>query len=145
MSYHLPVSGITFIYLQHYEESCRMLHDAFGLEEVIDYGYARLYRATPNGFIGAVNHCQVTRRVTPDKGVTLCVVFDSLEHLQERHADLVERGLNPPPVQKSKRLAYYSFTLPGPEGYHFEFGTFVQPAEAALLNPAPRPDSLQRE
>ncbi len=144
MSYQLPVSQITFIYFRRYEESCRFLREYFGLEEVIDYGYARLYRTTAHGFIGAVNFSQVSRPQTADKGVTLCVAFDSLEHLQQCHADLASRGLNLPPVKKSKRLSYYSFTVPGPEGYHFEFGTFILPEEAALLNPPPT-DSLERE
>ncbi len=136
MERNLPVSGITFIYFEHYEESCRALCQDFGFEEVIDYGYAKLYRTAQHCFVGAVNRGQVTKRVAPDKGVTICMAHDSLESLQACHDDLLARGLRPPQVARSKRLAYYSFTVQGPEGYRFEFGTFIDPAEAALLNPS---------
>lgn len=146
MERNLPVSGITFIYFEHYEESCRALREGFGFEEVIDYGYAKLYRTAEHCFVGAVNRGQVTKRVAPDKGVTICMTHASRESLQQRHDDLAARGMNPPDVAKSKRLSYYSFTMQGPEGYRFEFGTFVDPNEAALLNPPRLPDpSFSRE
>lgn len=135
MEENLPVSGITFIYFENYEDSCRQLREDFGFCEAIDYGYAKLYRTAQHCFIGAVNRGQVSKRVAADKGVTICMTYPSLGDLETRHADLLKRGVDAPAVAKSKRLAYHSFTVSGPEGYRFEFGTFIEPAESALLNP----------
>ncbi len=131
-------SGIVFIYFEHYEESCRMLTERFGLESRADFGYARMFAGTDSFFIGAVNMADVEKSPQKEKAATLCLTLRDLPALDAYHAFVSAAGGCPSPVEQSPRLKYKCFTADGPEGYRFEFGVFTDPAEAAILMPQGR-------
>ena len=131
---HFP-SGIVFIYFEHYDQSCRKLTDFFGLESVVDFGYARMFAGTDSFFIGAVNMADVHKTPQKEKAATLCFTLRDLASLEAYHDFVAQNGAAPSPVEQSPRLRSRSFPVQGPEGYRFEFGVFTDPSEAAMLMP----------
>lgn len=47
-------SGITFLYYKNYEIGCKFIEEVLCLEEVMDQGFAKVYKISDGAFLGAV-------------------------------------------------------------------------------------------
>ncbi|MCB0127327.1 MAG: VOC family protein, partial [Caldilineaceae bacterium] len=123
---------VTWLYYQDLEQAARFWHETFGLTEVIDQGFAKVFPTSPSGFIGPVRAGEGLHPYTAAKGVTVsfftAAVDDWFAHLQTQ-SDFTLQSDEVILEMASVR----DFLGLDPEGYFIEFDEFIDhPKNAAL-------------
>jgi catechol 2,3-dioxygenase-like lactoylglutathione lyase family enzyme len=121
----LPITAtVIWLYYQDMEQIGRFLTEQMGLEMVVDQGFARIYPASPSGFIGPVCAGEGLHPYSEKKLVTLSLLTDQLDewlaHWQ-RYPDFNVQAAEMAEVADRVRFIYGT----DPEGYLVEFDQFL--------------------
>jgi catechol 2,3-dioxygenase-like lactoylglutathione lyase family enzyme len=110
---------ITFLNTRDLSATARFYEDVLGLDLIVDQGDCRIYRASPDGYLG---FCQ--RQAAPEEplGVILTLVTPEVDAW---YRFLLERGVSfeKPPTLNPKYEIYHCF-LRDPNDYLIEIQTF---------------------
>lgn len=111
---------ITFLYTRDLAATARFYEEVLGLTLVVDQGDCRIYRTSPEGYVG---FCQ--RQAAPQEplGVILTLVTAEVDAWYQY---LGERGISfeKPPALNPKYGIYHCF-LRDPNGYLIEIQRFT--------------------
>jgi catechol 2,3-dioxygenase-like lactoylglutathione lyase family enzyme len=116
--------GVTWVYTEDLDATCRFYGEALGLAQVLDQGGCRIFRMGGGAFLGV---CRVRpgRQVEPN-GVVITFVTDDVDGW---HRHLLARGVAPEGAPKrSEAFNVYCFFVRDPNGYLLEFQTFLDPS-----------------
>ncbi|MEJ1156664.1 VOC family protein [Prosthecomicrobium sp. N25] len=113
---------ITWIYTYDLPSTARFYAEGLGLEQVLDQGMCRVFRATPHSFIGV---CQRPDRHVEPKGVILTLLTKDVDGWRRRMGDYGAHIETEPSY--SERAQAYAFFCRDPEGYRIEFQEFRDP------------------
>ena len=122
-----PNSTITWFYYNGLDEATAFYGTTLGLEQVLDAGWAKIYRTTGNAFVGLVD-AQAGKGVceTQEKNaVLLTLVVDDVPGWYER---LKAAGVDiPGEVKVMEEVQIRTFFLSDPGGYSIEVQEFLDP------------------
>ena len=134
MSALAPKSTITWFYYDGLDEASRFYGEALGLEQVLDAGWARIYRTTGNAFVGLVNAqegkgvCQTQET----NAVLLTLVVDDVVSWHDR---LSKAGAKlGSEVKILEEIQIRTFFLSDPGGYSLEIQEFLDPKMRAIFH-----------
>jgi predicted enzyme related to lactoylglutathione lyase len=115
--------GITWVYTEDLDGTCRFYGETLGLTEVHDQGLCRIFRLAPTAFLGV---CRVRPgRFVEPKGVVITFVTPAVDAW---HARLTAAGIVPEgPPERSDQFGVYCFFARDPTGDLVEFQTFLDP------------------
>ncbi|MBN1274149.1 MAG: MBL fold metallo-hydrolase [Candidatus Aminicenantes bacterium] len=127
-------ANLVFFYYKDLSAAKSFHSDILGLEKILDYGFAAIYRISPTTFIGLVDETQGMHRASEPKTVTLSFVTGEIDAWYEylKSKDVPMRGA----VRNATRHATRGFVAYDPEGYFLEFETFLDDEENAALHTA---------
>ncbi len=114
---------ILWLYYRDMEGLQRFYGDTFGFELLVDQGWAKIYQASPSGFIGLVDETRGMHSYTEQKAVTVSFLTDSLEQWFNYAREGAAFELRSDGVEQTDR--YRAFVGYDPEGYFLEFDTFL--------------------
>ena len=97
--------------------------ELLGVDILVDQGWAKVYAASPTGFIGPVDGTRGLHSVTEDKGVTVSFFTGDVEGWFERARALALELRTPDLTDESGRVSV--FVGYDPEGYFLEWDTFL--------------------
>ena len=128
-----PISGnLVFFYYRDLPGAVGFYRDTLGLTEVLDYGFARIFRISQSTFIGLVDEKQGMHSADDPKTVTLSFITP---HTDQWYACLQKKGLEfRSPLQSSSRIHIRGFVTRDPEGYLLEFQKFLDHPMNEKLN-----------
>lgn len=113
---------VTFLYTDDLERHAAFYRDLLGLEQVLDQGDCRIFRAGPASFVGV---CDKPNRPRGAQGVMLTFLCEDADAV---HAALSARGVafdGPPADLDEGRIRAAFFR--DPEGYVLEVQEFRDP------------------
>lgn len=111
---------VTFIYAEDLEATLPFYREVLGLEEVLDQGQCKIFRAGPAGFIGV---CRVRPgRHSEPRGVVFTFVTDEVDAWHRRLEARGVEGLQSP--RYSEQFQVYNLFVRDPNGYLLEFQQF---------------------
>ncbi len=127
-------SQITFLYYREIQPAASFYEDILGFELVEDQGWARIYRASGDAFLGIVAGEKGFHRPQEKNAVlvTLCTgdVSGWYEHLKSKGVTLLTQ------LQEREEIQIRCFFFQDPGGYTFEVQQFLKPD---LVNTFHRP------
>lgn len=115
--------AITFLPTRNLDAATHFYRNLLGLPLARDQGTCRIFRASPNGYLGFCTHLHAP---TP-QGVILTLVHEDVDGW---HARLAAAGVHITcaPVHNPK-YAIYHFFFEDPDGYMLEIQRFDKPLE----------------
>ncbi len=109
---------ITFIYFVDLPKAMRFYEDVMGFELEIDQGWSKIYRVTPNGYVGLVDETRGSHRANAIKPVQICM---RVEDVDAWYAYILGLGIAVKrPPRSNEELKIRAFVLYDPEGYQIE-------------------------
>lgn len=120
-------SQITFLDFTDMQAARHFLGTQLGLELVYDPGWACVYRAQGQAFVGAV---EVAQQRSP-RGTLISLTVSDVEAVYARLSGFGLEGMTP--IKKVRDIGLTSFFFVGPEGHRFEIQHFDDPALQALF------------
>ncbi|NOR14220.1 MAG: hypothetical protein GQ544_00800 [Candidatus Aminicenantes bacterium] len=125
MSQDLSILGnMVFFYYPDLDEAERFYAGILGLEKVLDYGFAKIYRISQSTFIGLVDETKGMHDPSEPKTVTLSFVTREID---EWYAYLGEHDVEMHrPLEGTSRLPIRGFVAYDPAGYFLEFERFLE-------------------
>jgi predicted enzyme related to lactoylglutathione lyase len=115
--------GITWVYTEDLDGTCRFYGETIGLAQVHDQGLCRIFRISPTAFLGVCKR-RPGRFVEP-KGVVITFVTPDVDGWHRR---LVAAGVAPEGApERSDQFGVYCFFARDPNGYLLEFQMFLDP------------------
>jgi len=125
-------ANIVFFYYKDLDGAKRFYEDIIGLQGVLDYGFAKVYRISRTSYVGLVDESEGMHRATEPKSVTLSFITQEID---EWYNYLVEQGVEMRgPIGSSTRHPTRGFVAYDPEGYFLEFETFLDDPQNTKLN-----------
>ena len=124
-------ANLVFFYYKDLVKAAEFYEDIIGLELVLDYGFARVYRISETSYLGLVDEKQGMHKTTEPKTVTLAFVTNEVdgwyEYLKSKGVEIRN------PIASSSRHPTRGFVAYDPEGYFLEFETFLNDPENEKL------------
>jgi lactoylglutathione lyase len=109
---------ITFVYYVDLPRAMQFYEDVMGLTLEIDQGWSKIYRVTPNGYVGLVDETRGSHRANAIKPVQICM---RVADVDQWHAYIVGRGIEVKRAPRSnEELKIRAFVFNDPEGYQIE-------------------------
>ncbi|MCZ8187648.1 MAG: VOC family protein [Beijerinckiaceae bacterium] len=109
---------ITFLYYVDLPAAMRFYEDVMGLKLEIDQGWSKIYRVTPNGYVGLVDETRGSHRANPIKPVQICMRVADVdawaEYIKGQGIEIL-RG-----PRSNEELKIRAFIFNDPEGYQLE-------------------------
>jgi predicted enzyme related to lactoylglutathione lyase len=109
---------ITFLYYVDLPAAMRFYEDVMGLKLEIDQGWSKIYRVTPNGYVGLVDETRGSHRAHPVKPVQICMRVADVdawaEYIRGQGIEIL-RG-----PRSNEELKIRAFIFNDPEGYQLE-------------------------
>jgi extradiol dioxygenase family protein len=134
MSALTPKSTITWFYYEGLDEASKFYGETLGLEQVLDAGWARIYRTAGNAFFGLVDAqegkgvCQ-TQEIN---AVLFTLVVDDVVACYDR---LSKAGVTlNSEVKILEEVQIRTFFLSDPGGYSLEIQEFLSPEMRAIFH-----------
>lgn len=123
---------VTWLYYRDLAQATQFWADTFGLNVVIDQGFATVLQSSPSGFIGPVRAGDGMHPYTEQKGVTVSLFTDAVDdwfaHLQTQPVfDLQNDEVQ---LEMARVRDFLGFD---PEGYFIEFDEFIDHPENVAL------------
>ncbi|MCP4709318.1 MAG: hypothetical protein GY869_11885 [Planctomycetes bacterium] len=120
----LPVqANMVFLYYRDLEGATAFYEKTIGLEKVADYGFAKIFQASPSMFLGLVDEKEGMHKADEPKTVTLAFVTEQVDMW---YAYLQSKGVTiRNPLGDATRHPTRGFVALDPEGYFLEFETFL--------------------
>ena len=136
-----------FLYYEDLSEAADFYTQVLGIEQVADYGMARILRVAADSYFILVDASVGMHSAEEPKTVAVALVTDQLEEWYEY---LIEEGYEMKYDFKPKDgSAHDGFVMEDPEGYLLEFERFNEHEEntafTPLLNEAPTVSNVNRE
>ncbi|MGD8535075.1 MAG: VOC family protein, partial [Candidatus Aminicenantes bacterium] len=124
-------ANLVFFYYPDLEEAERFYGDVLGLEKVLDYGFAKIYRISLSTFIGLVDETKGMHDPSEPKTVTLSFVTQEIDQWYQY---LKSQGVEiRNPLKESSRIPIKGFVAYDPAGYFLEFERFLEHSQNTLL------------
>jgi catechol 2,3-dioxygenase-like lactoylglutathione lyase family enzyme len=124
-------ANLVFFYYPDLEEAESFYGDILGLERVLDYGFAKIYRISLSTFIGLVDETKGMHDPSEPKTVTLSFVTQEIDQWYQY---LKSRGVEiRNPLKDASRHATRGFVAYDPAGYFLEFERFLEHSQNTLL------------
>ena len=124
-------ANLVFFYYPDLEEAERFYGDILGLEKVLDYGFAKIYRISLSTFIGLVDETKGMHDPSEPKTVTLSFVTQEIDQWYQY---LKSQGVEiRNPLKDASRHATRGFVAYDPAGYFLEFERFLEHSQNTLL------------
>lgn len=123
-----PQSSITWFYYDDVAIATSFYGETLGLEQVLDQGWASVFRIARDAFVGLVDAQagKGTCRPQPTNAVLLTLVVDDLQGWFDR---LTAAGIRlDSGITKMADLEIETFFLTDPGGYRLEFQRFLHEA-----------------
>jgi catechol 2,3-dioxygenase-like lactoylglutathione lyase family enzyme len=115
---------VLWMYYKDMERIQRFYQDKFGLELLVDQGWAKIYQTSPTGFIGLVDETRGMHSYSEQKAVTVSFFTDDLRGWYEYVRDSAAFELRSTELdEEGPRVK--AFVGYDPEGYYLEFDTFL--------------------
>lgn len=125
-------ANMVFLYYKDLQRAKQFYQEVLGLEQVLDYGFAAIYRTSPSAYVGLVDETQGMHDSEDPKTVTLAFVTEQIDewytYLKSQNVPI--RG----PVKDATRHATRGFVAFDPEGYFLEFERFLDDPENERLH-----------
>ena len=116
----------------------RFYEDEFGLNLLVDQGWAKIYQTSPSGYLGLVDETRGMHSFSEQKAVTVSFFTDDLRGWFEYARDNIAFELRSTELHEEGPRVQ-AFVAYDPGGYYLEFDTFLShPDNEELL------ESLQR-
>lgn len=115
---------VTFLYTRDLDKSATFYGETLGLPLVLDQGACRIFKTSPEGFLG-ICRCSEQRPSNPE-GVIITLVTDDVDGWYER---LKTKGVvfDAAPTGNDEYNIYHCF-MKDPDGYQIEIQSFRDPA-----------------
>lgn len=127
-------ANLLFLYYDDLEAAKEFYSEIIGLEQVLDYGFAAVYRISQTSYVGLVNGTEGMHTTDKPKTVTLSFITQEID---DWYHYLVEQGVEMRgEVKNATRHDTRGFVAYDPEGYFLEFETFLVGEENEKLNAA---------
>ncbi|MBN1221673.1 MAG: VOC family protein [Candidatus Aminicenantes bacterium] len=125
-------ANLVFFYYKDLEAAQRFYREVLGLEMVLDYGFAKLFRISQTSYIGLVEESKGMHSSDEPKTVTLSFVTEQVDGWYEY---LVGQGVEMRgPIKDATRHPTRGFVAYDPGGYYLEFERFLDhPQNEELL------------
>ncbi|MFC2156569.1 VOC family protein [Acidobacteriota bacterium] len=115
-------ANLVFFYYKDLDSAVEFYERTLGLEEVLDYGFAKIFRISETSYIGLVDETGGMHTTAEPKTATLSFITDEVETWFEY---LSGQGVEiHRPLSESSRIPIKGFVAKDPEGYLLEFETF---------------------
>ena len=124
-------SLITFLYYHQIEPAASFYEDILGLELVEDQGWAKIYRAGGNAFLGIVAGEQGFHAPQDKNAVLVTLVVDDVPVWYDRLAGLGVKMLSE--LEHRQEIGIRCFFLQDPGGYSIEIQQFLMPRHAQIF------------
>ena len=115
-------ANLVFFYYKDLDNAVEFYSRILGLEEVLDYGFAKIFRISETSYIGLVDETGGMHTTAEPKTVTLSFITDDVEvwfeYLSDHGVEIHH------PLSESSRIPIKGFVAKDPEGYLLEFETF---------------------
>ena len=117
-------ANILFFYYKNLDRAQKFYENIIGLEVVLDYGFAKVFRVSQTLFLGIVDEEKGMHRADEPKTVTLSFVTNEIDEWYDylSHQGVEMRG----PVSDASRHPTRGFVAYDPEGYYLEFERFLE-------------------
>jgi predicted enzyme related to lactoylglutathione lyase len=126
-------SQITFLYYKDLAPIERFYGEVLGLDLVEDQGWAKIYAAGGNAFIGIVAGERAFHQPRDENAVLITLVVDDVDGW---YAALKERGANLlTGVREMESIQVRGFFLTDPGGYTLGIQQFLDPDVARVFHP----------
>ncbi len=114
--------------------------EALGEDILVDQGWAKIFPASPTGFLGFVDGERGLHQATGDKAVTISFFTTRLEAWLEHLREVQSFELRPPGMSAEGDFVR-TFVGDDPEGYYLEWDEFLEVEEnqGLLSSMAERP------
>lgn len=124
MPFQLFEQTVTFLPTRSLDAATHFYRNILGLPLVRDQGVCRIFKSSPNGYLGFCTHLQAP---PIPEGLILTLVCNDVDTW---HAKLVAAGvtITRPPAHNPK-YAIYHFFFEDPDGYTLEIQRFDTPLE----------------
>lgn len=109
---------ITFLYYVDLPRAMQFYEGVMGLVLEIDQGWSKIYRVTPNGYVGLVDETRGSHRANPIKPVQICMRVADVDAWHTYIAGLGIEVLRGP--RSNQELKIRAFIFNDPEGYQIE-------------------------
>ncbi len=124
-------SNLVFFYYPDLEEAEKFYGDVLGLEKVLDYGFAKIYRISQSTFIGLVDETKGMHDPSEPKTVTLSFVTQEIDQWYQY---LKNQGVEiRNPLKDASRHPTRGFVAYDPAGYFLEFERFLEHSQNTSL------------
>lgn len=124
-------ANLVFFYYPDLEEAERFYGDILGLEKVLDYGFAKIYRISLSTFIGLVDETKGMHDPSEPKTVTLSFVTQEIDQWYQY---LKSQGVEiRNPLKDASRHPTRGFVAYDPAGYFLEFERFLEHSQNTFL------------
>lgn len=125
-------ANLVFLYYEDLTVASNFYENTLGLEMVLDYGFAKLFRISETMYVGLVDEQKGMHRAAEPKTVTLSFVT---EEIDEWYDYLKNRGVKMRgELGDATRHPTRGFVAYDPEGYFLEFERFLEnPQNTKLL------------
>lgn len=116
-------ANLDFLYYKDLASAQDFYAKTLGLEMVLDYGFAKLFRISKTAYVGLVDERRGMHKASEPKTVTLSFVT---EEIHEWYAYLQEKGVEMRgELGNATRHPTRGFVAYDPEGYFLEFERFL--------------------
>ncbi|MGE0814977.1 MAG: VOC family protein [Vicinamibacterales bacterium] len=127
-------STITWLYDRDLVGMQQFYDEVMGLPLVVDQGWAKIYQASPTGFVGLVDERRGMHRWTETKAVNVSFIIDDLDGWFAYVKTNGSFVLRSEAVSRDEAGRYHAFVGDDPEGYFMEFDRFFpHPLNTALM------------
>jgi catechol 2,3-dioxygenase-like lactoylglutathione lyase family enzyme len=124
-------ANLVFLYYKDLSSARDFYANTLGLEMVLDYGFAKLFRISKTTYVGLVDEQKGMHKTTEPKTVTLSFVT---EEIDEWYTYLMDKGVEMRgEVGDATRHPTRGFVAFDPEGYFLEFERFLDHSQNSKL------------
>jgi catechol 2,3-dioxygenase-like lactoylglutathione lyase family enzyme len=102
----------------------RFYEEKLGLSLTVDQGWAKIYQTSPSGFLGPVDEARGMHSFTEQKAVTVSLLTEDLDGWFAYVSRTEALELRSKAIE-SEDARYRAFVGYDPEGYYWEFDTFL--------------------
>ncbi|HNP95439.1 MAG TPA: VOC family protein [Cyclobacteriaceae bacterium] len=120
---------ITWLYYKDMVGMQQFYEEKLGLEQVVDQGWAKIYRASKTGYVGLVDERRGMHSFTDTKAVNVSFLIDDIDGWFQYAKEHNSFELRSQEVSAGPETKYRAFVGFDPEGYYMEFDKFYLHAD----------------
>jgi predicted enzyme related to lactoylglutathione lyase len=120
-------ASILWLYYKDMDGLQRFYEEKFGLQLIVDQGWAKIYQTSESGYIGLVDETRGMHSFTEQKAVTVSFLTDRIDDWFRHASEQAAFELRSEKIEETDR--YRAFVGYDPEGYYLEFDTFLDHAD----------------